>query len=1173
MEQDIINELEDILTKLAAGEKHDALTATEEVISILKDMTYTMLVVIFIAIIIGTLVSIALSRSISIPLSIITRSAQQLANGDMSLKNIEREQMQNIMKRNDEVSEIGKAFDALTRYFKVVIKDIVDISEGLAAGNMQIAPQVEYRGDFIQIKQALDIALRDQRSVIEDIVHVSQALAEGSENVKALAEYRGDTIQIKDALETAATKLAETASQNAAQDWLKTGQSQLNELLTGEQDFQRLAKNSISFLTTYIDAAIGLFYLLQEPSDEFDNKQLPSKFQQQPYLQLIDSYAYTRADERPTMFLIGEGLVGQAALERKLMSFSRRFEECVPVVQSGLADMLPNHVTIVPFLYENELKGVIEIGSTHALSTIQRSFLEQAMSNIGVVVNTSKSRGQMQVLLEQSQQQAEELQSQQEELRLQNEELQNQSEELQVQQEELREVNVNLEDRSAQLEIQKQDIQQKNAALEHNQAEMEKAREAIELKAQELELASRYKSEFLANMSHELRTPLNSLLILAQILADNKAGNLDNKQIEYAQTIHSAGSDLLTLINEILDLSKVESGKMQANVEPLILNDLLEKLELKFRHVAQQRQVDFHIDVAEQVPATLQTDTQRLQQVINNLLSNAFKFTEQGEVRLIIESPEPSEIAHTRWLVDDIIAVRVKDTGIGIPKDQQGLVFEAFQQVDGATNRKYNGTGLGLSISRQLAHLLGGELRLKSEQAQGSTFTLYIRKTLKPQQVEASAIDTISSTATVQDLMPSSNASLSSLTDEALFSPNEIYKDDRAHLSEQDKILLVIEDDDSFSDILLELAHEKGFKCVLASDGRMGLRLIDEYNPSAIILDIGLPELDGWTVMDILKNDIQTRHIPIHVISGAEHNHADAQKRGAIGCSHKPLNIQQLSDVFAVIEHCIEHIESQVLIVSDNPQHQQNIQSTIYNETIKIIVQTNQTEILKTLEQAEFDCVVLDMDMADSNAILTQLETLPSNPPVIAYTENRSLTAKEVQLINALKDNMALKPAANQQLLLDEVTLFLHQLDHNLSDSQREILSMEHNKEAIFTNKKVLVVDDDIRNSFALTTALEDKDMEVSVAMNGEEALQLLAENPKIDIVLMDIMMPQMDGYEAIEKIRQQPKFKKLPIIALTAKAMKEDKSKCINAGANDYLAKPIDTEKLLSLMRVWLYR
>ncbi|MCV6636654.1 response regulator [Candidatus Albibeggiatoa sp. nov. NOAA] len=1214
LEHEVLNELEDILDKLAHEEKRDALTATDEVISILKDMTYAMLAVIIFAIIVGTIVSINLARTISIPLATIARGAQHLANGDMN--SVEREKMQKIIDRGDEVSEIGKAFDALTTYFKVVIKDIVNISQGLADGNLQASPQAEYRGDFAQIHQALTTALNDQRKVmddliyisqgladgnlnvkpqttyrgdfieiktalenalfnlrevIEDIVHVSKGLAEGTDDVTPQATYRGDVTQIKDALEMAALKLSETASQNAAQNWLKTGQSQLNELLTGEQNFQRLAKNSISFLTTYIDAQVGLFYLLQEANN---TEVSPEKLKNQPYLELIDSYAYTASDNRPSTFLIGEGLVGQAALECKLITFTRRLEECVPIMQSGLADMLPNHVTIVPFLYENQVKGVIEIGSTHALSNIKRNFLEQVVSNIGIAVNTAESRNQMQILLDRSQQQAEELQAQQEELRLQNDELQNQSEELQSQQEELREANVSLEERTSQLEEQKKDVQQKNTALEYSQKEMEQARQAIELKAKELELASRYKSEFLANMSHELRTPLNSLLILSKILSENKAGNLDDKQIEYAQTIYSAGSDLLTLINEILDLAKVESGKMQANIEPIVLSDLLDQLELKFRPIAEERQLNFYIDVAIDMPDQLQTDGQRLKQIINNLLSNALKFTEQGEVELVIQRPERDEIAHKPdWDADEMLAIRVKDTGIGIPQQKQGLVFEAFQQVDGATNRKYNGTGLGLSISRQLAYLLGGELKLVSEEGKGSTFSLIIKQTLEAIQQQTSALGTVVSTATAQDLMPSSSEQLSSLTCEVVYSEDEIYKDDRANLSKQEKTLLIIEDDESFADILLELAHEKGFKCLVASDGRMGLRLIEDYSPSAIILDIGLPELDGWTVMDILKSDVQTRHIPIHVISGAEHNASDVQKRGAVGYSHKPMDMQQLSDVFNMIERCITKHGNQVLVITDNLQHQQNIESTIHSKNIKTQVKSNQVDTLHALEKAEFDCVILDMDTASSDAILLQLQVLESNLPVIAYVENRELTAEEVQLIDSCTDNLALKPVTSQQHLLDDITLFLHHLTEDLTDSQRDMLSLEHDKEAIFADKKVLIVDDDIRNSFALTIVLEEKGMDVSVAMNGEEALEFLEQESDIDIILMDIMMPQMDGYEAIERIRQQAQFQHLPIIALTAKAMKGDKAKCINAGANDYMAKPVDTDKLLSLMRVWLYQ
>ncbi len=1262
--------------------------------------------------VIVVIVAFLVANSIAKPVLIITEAARQLTTGNLKSTGIASIEGNKIITRRDEMGEIGRAFDALTRYFQEVIEDIVQVSQGLAAGNLNVIPQSEYRGDFIQIKNALETALSNQRQVIEDIVHVSQGLAEGNlsvtpqsqyqgdfahiknaqemalsnqrqviedivqvsqklasghlsvssqaiyrgdfvqiknaletalsnlrhvvedivhvsqglaegaQNVAPQAEYQGDFVHIKNALETAAAKLAETTAKNAAQDWLKTGQAQLNDLMSGEQDIVKLAKKIISFLSTYIETQVGLFYLLIESNS----------LNSSASLKLTASYAYTASDNRPTEFLVGEGLVGQAALEQKPISFTRRLEECVHVIQSGLADVLPNHVRLIPFFYENVVKGLIEIGSSEALTETRQAFIQQVMPSIGIAVNTAESRTQMQELLQQSQRQTEELQSQSEELQSQqeelqqvnealqaqredleskqaalqqqneelqsqSEELQSQSEELQTQQEELKQTNEALEERTKDLERQKAEIQHKNLVLEQTQAEMEKARTAIETKAQELELASQYKSEFLANMSHELRTPLNSLLILAQLLANNKAGNLSDKQVEYAQTIHSAGSDLLTLINEILDLSKVEAGKIDVNAEDLSLTDLVEMVEQKFRHLASEKGLAFHITLADELPPVLNTDEQRLKQIINNLLSNAFKFTEKGEIKLEIKSKSPQPpfakegiLSFEKGELGNFIAFSVSDTGIGIPKEKQQVIFEAFQQVDGSTSRRFGGTGLGLSISRQLARLLGGELQLHCEEGKGSTFTLYLPQTrprnagtqeLTRSNSEVPQVSVPSQTVKPAPTLPTTSAEVkTALKDDRTILKAEdkslLIKDDRATVKPEDKSLLIIEDDRKFSGIVMELAREKHFKCLVAEEGQTGLQLVEEYQPNAIILDVGLPQLDGWTVMEILKDNPDTRHIPVHFISAADHNSLEAKKRGAIGYLHKPVSMEQLGEAFNSIEKFLTKTVKNLLVVVDNEIHQQQIQDLVGGVNVQITLAMTTTTALAQLKETSFDCIILDMDIEQRSGcqVLEQMQQVEGlcQTPVITYVE-RELTSVEEALLLQCADALPIKSVNSPERLLDEATLFLHQIEANLPVDKRQILRMVHDKEAILAKKKVLIVDDDARNTFALATVLEEKNMEVIGGNTGHEALELLEEHPDIAIVLMDIMMPEMDGYEAMREIRKQPRYRKLPIIALTAKAMKGDKTKCIEAGANDYLSKPVDTDKLVSLMRVWLYR
>ncbi|MEN8220257.1 MAG: response regulator [Pseudomonadota bacterium] len=1105
---------------------------------------------------------LVLHREIAKPLRDFIFATQKIAYGNFNL--LTQDQYGTVIlpvERSDELGQLAHSFNRMAeqlktlfdklesknKEFQVVIKDIVQVSHGLAQGNLRVTPQAKYKGELSKIKEALETALYNQHKVIKDIVQLSQGLAEGRKQVMPKIKYRGDFVQVKNALEVAAKKLAVASKKNAIQDWFKTGQAQLNEQMSGEVVLSKLAKKIITCLTTYIKGQVGLFYLLKEGT----------------ILQFIASYAYTANENIPNQFRIGEGLVGEAALANKMIARKQTSKEYSHIIQSGITTAVPQYVLIVPFLYEDEVKGVIEIGfSEETQTSIQQDFLQQVMPTIGIAINSAQSRARMQVLLEQSQKQTKQLQRQQEKLQQTNEELQNQSEELQVQteelqsqQEELRQTNDELEERSKELERQKNETSQKNLALEQSQVEMEKAKAAIENKAKELGLASKYKSEFLANMSHELRTPLNSLLILAQLLSDNDEKNLTDKQAEYARTIYNAGSELLTLINEILDLSKVEAGKIEVQPEEVSLTELVETVEHKFRPVAENKGLAFHSQLEEWLPSVLYTDGQRLKQIINNLLSNAFKFTSEGEIRLTIQRPQEVDLG-----LEAAIAISVADTGIGIPKDKQQAVFEAFKQVDGSTSRHYGGTGLGLSISRQLARLLGGDLQLQSEEGKGTTFTLYLPEKFefRPEEVE----------------VPQEPITIISGETEATPRAATMV-DDRDNLSPEDNVLLIIEDDSIFYSIISNLAREKHFKYLLAEDGKTGLQLAEQYRPHAIILDVGLPQLDGWSVMERLKDNPDTRHIPVHFISAYEQSQ-DAKQMGAIGYLHKPVNMEQLGEAFKKIKHFVAKTVKKLLIVVNKESQGQQIMDLVGGGDVETTIAQSKAQALQYLNKATFECIILGVDAEQRSAfqLLEQLyqDERLSQVPVIIYAE-REFSLDEEALLQRVRKTLTVKEVRSPERLLDEATLFLHQMEAKLAPDKQQMLQHVHDKETIFKGKKILIVDDDVRNVFALVSVLEEKSIDVFIGENGAEALALLDKVADIDLVLMDIMMPEMDGYEAMRKIREQSRFRQLPIIALTAKAMKGDKAKCIDAGANDYLAKPVDKNKLLSLMRVWLYR
>lgn len=1017
------------------------------------------------------------------------------------------------------------------------------------------------------------------RPLIEDM-RFAQAISNGELNTSLNMDQKDEFGDLARALNCMAGNLQDL-------DWLKRGKENLDDKLRGEDQTNALAKKFISFVTTHMEAQLGAIYLKNND-----------------ILELQGSYAFTDRKGNFNRVAIGEGMIGQAALENQTIIFND-IQDDAPTINYGAGEMIPQHFMAVPISFEGDLVGVMLLGSAQQFTALQKRFIDQNMENVAILFNAAKSRQTINRLLEQAQQQQEELrvtneeleeqsnalrqseaelQAQQEELRVTNEELEEQTKvlkrsesELQAQQEELRVTNEELEERTNALEEQKEAIHTKNADLI-------KAQEIVKQKAHDLEIASKYKSEFLANMSHELRTPLNSILILSQLFANNKDGNLSTKQVESAQAIHSSGSDLLSLINEILDLSKVEAGKIELMLENIQINHLIENLKRTFDNVANEKGLNFDLELADNLPAQILSDDQRLQQVLRNLLSNAFKFTHQGKVSLTIARPTAAQLSNSPLSAENSIAFAVKDEGIGIAPDKQNAIFQAFQQADGSTSRNYGGTGLGLSISKELSRLLGGSIHLESIEGQGSTFSVVIPEQHQPHTSEdaeakiAKIFDNETPPApasTIEPQTPQQQAvARPSAEKTAPPTDRQYVEDDRKSINPTSKSLLIIEDDRNFAEIMCNFGRERGFKCVVAEDGETGLHFADYYQPSAIILDIGLPGIDGWTVMERLKDNSALRHIPVHFMS-ANDSSLDAMRMGAIGYLSKPVSMEKVEEAFSTIEEIVEKPVRRLLLVEDDKIQQESIIQLIGNGDVDTHAVPSGQQAYQELERGGYDCMILDLGLNDMTGfelleMIRQSDTI-TRIPVIIYT-GRDLTRDEEKQLNHYAESIIIKGVKSPERLLDESALFLHRIEANLPEEKRNMLKLVHDKETVLNNKTVLLVDDDMRNVFALSSVLEERGMEIVIAKNGAESLEQLEKHPEIDVVLMDIMMPVMDGYEAMRQIRQQRKFAKLPVLALTAKAMKGDRSKCIEAGANDYLAKPVNTDKLISMLRVWLY-
>ena len=1025
----------------------------------------------------------------------------------------------------------------------LTIKDIVNsimkiksTADLMAKGNVNATIDVQSHDEIGSLANSFNQMI----GTTKEFSLLAEAIGNGDYGRRIVS--RGDADVLGKALETMRVNLGKLSEENKIRNWLLTGNSEMNDKLRGEKDVKTLAQDVIIQLSAYLKAQIGSIYLRENG-----------------HLELAGTFAFHQRKGNANSFKAGQGLVGQAALEKKLILFSDIPEGYIKI-NSGLGHSVPRNIVVFPFLYEGDVKGVIELGAAHDFSNLDIEFLQMVGENIGIAFNASQSRDKLKDLLEETQRQAEELETQQEELKQANEELMEKTQllersenELRAQQEELQQTNEELEEKANMLAEQKERI--------------EGTKMEIENKARELEEISKYKSEFLANMSHELRTPLNSILILAQLLAENKNNVLREKEAEFAKNIYTSGTDLLNLINEILDLSKVEAGKMELDISTVSFSEIITDMNSMFSEVARAKSIDFKIDVDElDVESVLNTDKQRLEQVLRNLLSNAFKFTDpKGRVTLRIFAADETTLKNSRLSNADVIGFAVNDNGIGIPLDKQTVIFEAFQQADGSTKRKYGGTGLGLSICKELANALGGEIKLESEPGEGSTFTLFLplNYSLSGEQskrIHVKKKEKVPRPENPKNIKPP-------------VTEGDI-DDDRSGVHENDKIVLIIEDDPDFAKILLGFVRDRHYKGIIAHQGNTGLSYARHYKPDAIILDMNLPVMDGTEVLKQLKSDPSLRHIPVQIISGYDKK-KEGLELGAFDYVRKPISKESFQDAFDKVEDFISRKLKKLLIVEDNELQNKAICELIGNGDVKCSSSYSGEEAYQMLKKEKFDCTIVDLGLPDMTGF-ELLEKIKGDEqlnkiPMIVYT-GKDLTREESNRLNKLANAVVLKTADSKERLLDETTLFLHRVEAKLPKEKQKIIRKLHKSDEVLQNRTVLVVDDDMRNIYSLTNVLQGEGMTCLVAENGKAALKALKENSSIEIVLMDVMMPEMDGYEATREIRKIGKFAKLPVIALTAKAMKGDREKCLSAGMSDYISKPVNIDQLLSLMRVWLY-
>jgi len=1049
----------------------------------------------------------------------IVKVVTAVANGDL------RQRL--MVESKGEVAALAETINSMTNTLATFADQVTSVArevgvEGRLGGQANVPGA---SGTWKDLTANVNLLAANLTTQVRAIAEVATAVTKGELTRSIQVNARGEVSELKDNINAMIGTLKVTTERNTEQDWLKTNLAKFSRMMQGQRDLVTVGNMLLAELCPLVNAQHGIVYVM-----DTDNRG--------PILKQLSGYADVRSQSEPRCYQLNEGLVGQCAADGRRILLDT-IPDDVLHVSSGLVSARARSVIALPVLYEGQVKAVIELASLHEFTAPHLAFLEQLTGSIGVVLNTIEATMRTEGLLRQSQELAGELQTQQRELQQTNEELAT----------------------KARL------LAEQNAEVERKNQEIELARRALEEKAGELALTSRYKSEFLANMSHELRTPLNSILILGQQLAENADSNLSSRQVEFAKTIHSAGTDLLNLISDILDLSKIESGTVTVDSEDLLFTHLRETVERSFRHEAEARKLAFVTDFDPQLGRHINTDPKRLMQVLKNLLSNAFKFTAQGSVTLHVG------LAREGWTSDhpvlsqapEVVELSVTDTGIGIAQEKQRIIFEAFQQADAGTSRQYGGTGLGLAISRELAHLLGGELRLTSTPGKGSTFTLYL-----PLTYLGAAYRQAQQSPALSDTDNGRFRTISLPVARA-----EELTDDSADVQPDDAVLLVVEDDPHYGRVLLNLARDCGFKVVVAKTGAEALQMARRYQPTAVVLDVFLPDMLGWTVLNQLKNDPGTRHIPVQILT-VEEERQYGLERGAFSFMNKPATSDELEAALKRIKEFAATKVRELLVVEDNPAEQMSIAELLGADDIRITAAGSGAEALEALQKSNFDCVVLDLHLPDMSGftLLSEIQQLPQlrELPVVVFT-GRDLTSEEDAVLRQKAKSIVLKGVKSPERLLDETALFLHRVIGDLSESRQRMIETLHRSDEPLLGRKVLVVDDDVRNIFALNSVLERHKMEVISATNGGDAIKLLESAGDISLVLMDVMMPEMDGYETMRRIRAKPQFRMLPIIALTAKAMKGDREKCLEAGASDYVAKPVNTEQLLSLVRMWLHR
>ncbi|HEX7880497.1 MAG TPA: response regulator, partial [Candidatus Eisenbacteria bacterium] len=1045
----------------------------------------------------------------------IVKVVTAVANGDL--------QQKLMVESKGEVAALADTINSMTGTLATFADQVTTVArevgvEGRLGGQANVPGAA---GTWKDLTANVNLLAANLTTQVRAIAEVATAVTKGDLTRTVQVDARGEVSELKENINAMIGNLRGTTERNREQDWLKTNLARFTGMLQGQRELDTVGRTLLTELVPLVDAHQGLIYQMETEAN--------------PQLRLLASYGNSQGGY-PERIPLGEGFIGQCAADKRRILVSEVPPDAVPV-GSALFMALPRSIVVFPVNFEGQLKAVIGLTSLNSFSPLQLGFLEQLTSNIGIVLNSIEATMQTEGLLKQSQQLTNELQTQQKELQATNE----------------------------QLGQKAQQLAEQNAEVERKNQEIEQARRDLEEKANELALTSKYKSEFLANMSHELRTPLNSILILGQQLMENIDGNLSSRQVEFAKTIHGAGTDLLNLISDILDLSKIESGTVTVECEDLTFAGLRESIERGFRHEAENRRLSLLIDFELGALTSMTTDQKRLLQVLKNLLSNAFKFTEQGGVRLKVAvaaggwNPEHPVLS----AADTVIEFAVHDTGVGIPIEKQKIIFEAFQQADAGTARKYGGTGLGLAISRELASLLGGEIRLHSVPGKGSTFTLYL-----PLQYSGSARPALTSGASDRPASPFQPIALPVPVIEAV-------QDDRSNIIKGEPVLLIVEDDARYAGILLDLARERGFKGLVAGRGSDALQLARKHQPTAISLDIFLPDMLGWTVLSQLKQDPALRHIPVQIVT-VEEERQHGLERGAFSFMNKPLTTDTIEEAFDRIKNFAGRSKRRLLVVEDNPAEQMSIVELIAHDDVEIGTASTGAEALALLMENSWDCLVLDLKLPDLSGfdLLARMQEMPRlrDLPTIVFT-GKELSADEEKQIRKMAKSIVLKGVESPERLLDETALFLHRVVTDLPESMQRMLDRLHQSDEVLNGRRVLIVDDDVRNIFALSSLLERHRMSALTAMNGQEAIKIIEATPDLSLVLMDIMMPEMDGYETIRRIREQPAFRTLPIIALTAKAMKGDRDKCLQAGASDYIAKPVNTEQLLSLLRIWLHR